>query len=73
MIPIARESGMEIITIKEARIPKGRSVMATNNMAIKKSLNKPLSLSLTWLAWSKLTTKSILDGKVFLKFSMTGR
>ena len=50
IIPIAKESGIEIITMEAARKPSGKSVNATKRMAMIKSFNKPLRRVLTFSA-----------------------
>ena len=41
--PVKMESGMEIITTIAARVPNGKSVMDTNNIAMRKSFENRLS------------------------------
>ncbi|MNX94521.1 hypothetical protein D3C86_1267560 [compost metagenome] len=62
--PIARESGIEIMTTSEALAPSGSNVIATNKMAIRKSTPKPPKRSFTLSPWSKWFTISILEGTV---------
>ena len=70
---MASESGMDIITTEEARIPKGSNVSKTKSIAIKKSFARPPSLSFTFSAWSKGITISMLLGNFFLYASNTGK
>jgi hypothetical protein len=70
---MARDSGMEIITIEAALPPRGNNVMETKRMAMMKSKPKPPNLLLTKSAWSNAKTISIFEGSVDLKFSRTGR
>ncbi len=48
--PRAKESGMAIITTKEALEPNGARVKSTNTIAIKKSIPRPDNRSFTFSA-----------------------